>query len=173
MRRILYFLLVTLLIVPGMGSAKLVEDNGKVFSVEIPEDWKFDPKIETWYNADSTIALKILSVDCKISLDEWAKKTASQNPNTAIYKDTLGGIQGRRLEYTPQEGWKACLWIAKKGQKGAIATLVYSEGCSSSIPNLAEKLISSFAWKSAGQVIDDFSLRTRARRRHDHFVRSL
>ena len=149
MRRILYCLLLALLVIPGLVGAKVVDEGNQVFSVDIPEAWTFKPKEKAWSNANNTGALVLSSVDVKISLDQWAKNAATQNPNTVVSKDKLGGQPASRLEFVAQGGYKTYLWISKKGNKGAIVTLVHNKACPDDIPAIKKKLLSSFQWKAA------------------------
>ena len=147
MRRIIYFLLLALLVVPGLVSAKVVDETKKVFSVDVPDSWTFNAKEGAWSNKDNTGALVLSSVEVPITLDLWAANAAKQNPKTTISKDTLGGIAAKRLEFTTADGYKTYLWIAKKGKQGAIVTLVHNDKCPDNIPNIKKALLSTYKWK--------------------------
>ena len=148
MRRILYCLLLALWVVPALVGAKVVDESAKVFSVNIPDGWVFDAKANAWHNSNNSGALILRSAPVKLTLEEWAKLSTSKTPKgTVVSKDKLGTVDAKRLEFVGAEGYKNTIWIAKKGPKGAIITLVHNSACPDKIPDIKKKMISSFKWK--------------------------
>jgi hypothetical protein len=145
MRRIL-LLLLALFLVPGIVSAKNVKEAKNVFSVNIPDGWKFNSQEKAWSNANNTGALVLSSVPVGISLQQWANNAAKQNPSTKIYDDKLAAVAAKRLEFTTPDGYKTYLWIAKKGGQGAILTLVHNNVCPDNIPTIKKDLMTSYKW---------------------------
>ncbi|MBT9582704.1 hypothetical protein IV102_05105 [bacterium] len=148
MRKTLYCLLLALWVVPALVGAKVVNEGAMVFSVDIPDAWKLDAKANAWSNSNNSGALLLRSAPVKLSLEEWAKLSTAKTPKgTVVSKDKLGAVDAKRLEFVGAEGYKTTIWIAKKGPKGAIITLVHNSACPDKIPDIKKKLISSFKWK--------------------------
>ena len=146
MRR-LALILLALFLVPGLVFAKVVKEPKNLFSVDIPASWNFRPAEQAYANANNTGALVLSSVaEVPISLDQWAKNAAGQNAGTKIFDDKLGAQAAKRLEFTTKDGYKTYLWIAKKGKKGAILTLVHNNNCKDNIPNIRKSLMSTYKW---------------------------
>lgn len=159
MRKTVYCLLVALWVAPALVGAKVVEDSAdpgqdpggrraKVFSVDIPDAWVFDAKGNAWHNSNNSGALILRSANVKQDLDDWTKRTTAKTPKgTVVSKDKLGSLDAKRFEFVGAEGYKNTIWIAKKGPKGAVITLVHNSACPDKIPDIKKKLVSSFKWK--------------------------
>lgn len=130
--------------------AKEIQDAKKVFSLDIPDAWTVSKQRQQsiYSNSSNTAALCLTSLDVKYpTLDPWVAEEKKFHPKAKVSEETLGGVAARRIEFNDAEGYKNTVWIAMKGKKGAIVTLVYNKNCPEDMPAVSKKLLSSFRWK--------------------------
>ena len=148
-------ILVLIGLLSNLASAKVVTDADKYFSVDVPDAWRHSASKDSrgvavvgWKNAKNTGGLILTRVLAKDkSLEDWAKAAARQNPKVNISEDRLDGQAARRLEFKTDEGYHNILWLTKRGQQGAMITLVYTDECPDDIEAVKKTIVSSFHWK--------------------------
>lgn len=147
--------LIWLVLLGGLAHARPVTDSEKFFSVDVPDAWQHSAnkdgrgvEVVGWKNAKNTGGLILTRVAAKEkSLEDWAKAAARQNPKVTIADEKLDGQPAKRLEFKTSEGYHNVLWLTKKGQQGAMVTLVYTDECPDDVPSIQKKIVSSFRWK--------------------------
>ncbi|MBS2037884.1 hypothetical protein JST97_23060 [bacterium] len=148
-------ILILVALLSSLASAKVVTDSEKFFCVDVPDAWKHSAskdargvEVVGWKNSKNTGGLILTRVGAKEkSLEDWARAAARQNPQVTIQDEKLDGQPAKRLEFKTNEGYHNVLWLTKKGQQGAMVTLVYTDECPDDVENIKKSIVSSFHWK--------------------------
>jgi len=137
-------------------SAKRVEERFRLFSVEIPDGWKYQPPDwsgagECYHNANGSVSISLKSYDIrKMSLEQWVHYSASEMAKFQIaakfFDDRLAGVPAKRMEWPLIDNAYLLSWMATNKGQGAGITLDYPRGTKENIKAIRKKLTRSFRW---------------------------
>lgn len=127
--------------------AKVVDETGKVFSVEIPDSWTFENG--TWGHPEGLATVILLSVVGDPDLDQWAARMAKKRKDATVSRDMLGGTPAKRIQFSDlDKGDTTYMWIGKKGKRCAILTLVVDDSQNpDELAAIRHDLVTSFQWR--------------------------
>lgn len=130
----------------SLAVAKPVSDQGNRFTVNVPDDWTLRKPQNVWANKTATTCVSLNSrTPITLTLDQWAQRITQRNDKVKIFSDKLAGSPAKRVEFATADGSLSCAWIARKGNVGAVVTLIYSPQ-TPGIPELKKKLAASYKW---------------------------
>jgi len=143
-----------LIALTAVVSAKPASDSQKSFSVNVPDNWKYTTQVNSrgtkengWKEAKDRGALTLTSFNVgETSLEEWAKRSARQDPKAIVSSDTLGSETAKRVDFTTSDGYINTIWLTTKNKRGAMITLVRTKECPDDIAAISKAIVSSFHW---------------------------
>jgi hypothetical protein len=153
----IFLRLAAVLVLCSAAFAERVEDPQHLFSVEIPDGWKYEaPRLSSgdsgsYYNPDRSIIIGLKSYDIgSWTLEQWTHHVTSQmvSPEMApkVFKEKLNKVESRRLDWGVMNDRFLLSWMAKRGDRGAGITLSYPTKTKVSVKEVRGLLTSSFRW---------------------------
>lgn len=144
------------MILCSAASAKRVNERYHLYSIEVPDHWKFAPPDWSgagggYYNADRSVSVSLKSYDIEgMTLEQWAHSVASgfapPGPTPKLFKDKLNKVPARRMVWGVVSRCYIVTWMAASGNQGAGICLSYPVGTKENIKGISKKLTTSFRW---------------------------
>jgi len=153
MRLAFAMLAMLVLMMTTVASARRVKDSRGLFSIEIPDRWKYRrPDLREgmghYYSVDSSAVISLGTYDIEgMSLDAWTQSITKGLPTSGfkVYSDNLNKVPAKRLE-TASPDQTTITWMAKEGSRGVGIVLVCPRSTKEDLSSIRRTLTRSFRW---------------------------
>ena len=138
--------LLSLLCLIQWAWADTINDAEKWFSTQVPSGWTFDERQKSWHDPANQMAVALKSHPLEGDLKSWAERLAQPSARAKLESFSVAGQPGMRIDYTNAAGYRTLIWITAKGKRGALMTLVFSQGLAKQAESVQAPLLEQFRW---------------------------